>query len=140
MRSIAVASYMNPNKQLNGQSKDFTKNARVFINRDQPLIPEVVVKEDLVKQQEEKLKEIRNKLKIALEDYENFDTEFFNPPAKKRDAKTVLNENNSNEPVVNNKLENGISNKDNQDNEDDDIIIDTPETKLEPKTEPEIVA
>ena len=58
---MAVSCYLNPNKILIGQDKDFSKNARVFIDRDQPLIPAVSIKEEDIKLQEAKLKEIRKK-------------------------------------------------------------------------------
>lgn len=75
LRSVAVACYLNPNKILIGQDKEFSKNARVYIDRDQPLIPAVSIKEEDIKQQEAKLKEIRKKLKLAIEDLENMDIE-----------------------------------------------------------------
>jgi hypothetical protein len=72
---VAVSCYLNPNKILIGQDKDFSKNARVFIDRDQPLIPAVSIKEEDIKLQEAKLKEIRKKIKLAIEDLENMDLE-----------------------------------------------------------------
>ena len=72
---MAVSCYLNPNKILIGQDKDFSKNARVFIDRDQPLIPAVSIKEEDIKLQEAKLKEIRKKIKLAIEDLENMDLE-----------------------------------------------------------------
>lgn len=38
LRSVAASLYLNPNKIISGQEKDFAKNPRVFIDRDQPLI------------------------------------------------------------------------------------------------------
>jgi hypothetical protein len=72
---VAVSCYLNPNKILIGQDKEFSKNARVFIDRDQPLIPAVSIKEEDIKLQEAKLKEIRKKIKLAIEDLENMDIE-----------------------------------------------------------------
>ena len=72
---MAVSCYLNPNKILIGQDKEFSKNARVFIDRDQPLIPAVSIKEEDIKLQEAKLKEIRKKIKLAIEDLENMDIE-----------------------------------------------------------------
>jgi hypothetical protein len=59
-----------------GQDKDFNKNARVFIDRDQPLISAYTVKEEEIKQQEAKLKEMRKQLEQALHEYENFDIDY----------------------------------------------------------------
>lgn len=70
-----MSCYLNPNKILIGQDKEFSKNARVYIDRDQPLIPAVSIKEEDIKAQEAKLKEIRKKLKLAIEDLENMDIE-----------------------------------------------------------------
>jgi len=39
MRSVAASWYLNQTKPLLGQEKDFAKNARIFIDREQPLIP-----------------------------------------------------------------------------------------------------
>jgi hypothetical protein len=39
LRSVAASLYLNPNKIIVGQEKDFAKNPRVFIECDQPLIP-----------------------------------------------------------------------------------------------------
>jgi hypothetical protein len=39
LRSVAASWYLNQNKNLIGQEKEFTKNARIFIDREQPLIP-----------------------------------------------------------------------------------------------------
>jgi hypothetical protein len=38
VRSVAASLYLNPNKIITGQEKEFLKNPRVNINRDQPLI------------------------------------------------------------------------------------------------------
>ena len=38
LRSVAASLYLNPNKIIVGQDKDFSKNPRVFIDSDQPLI------------------------------------------------------------------------------------------------------
>jgi hypothetical protein len=39
LRSVAVSWYLNQNKSLTGQDKEFVKNARIFIDHEQPLIP-----------------------------------------------------------------------------------------------------
>ena len=39
LRSVAASLYLNPNKIIVGQEKDFAKNPRVFIDAEQPLIP-----------------------------------------------------------------------------------------------------
>ncbi len=67
---------MNPNKIILGQDKEFNKNARVFIDRDQPLITAYTVKEEEIKQQEAKLREMRKQLQQALNEYENFDFDY----------------------------------------------------------------
>ncbi len=38
MRSVAASLYLNSNKIIVGQEKDFAKNPRVFIDKEQPLI------------------------------------------------------------------------------------------------------
>ena len=38
LRSVAAACYLNPNKIMLGQDKEFAKNARVFVDPEQPLI------------------------------------------------------------------------------------------------------
>ena len=40
IRSVSVSWYLNQNKALIGQDpKEFEKNCRVFVEREQPLIP-----------------------------------------------------------------------------------------------------
>jgi hypothetical protein len=39
LRSVAASWYVNQTKALTGQEKEFGKNARIFIDREQPLIP-----------------------------------------------------------------------------------------------------
>jgi hypothetical protein len=39
LRSVAASWYLNQSKALVGQEKEFAKNARIFIDREQPLIP-----------------------------------------------------------------------------------------------------
>jgi len=73
LRSVAASWFLNQNKILIGQDKEFSKNARIFIDRDQPLIPQTSVKEDDIKQQEIKVIEMRKKLQLALDDLENVD-------------------------------------------------------------------
>jgi hypothetical protein len=96
MRSVAVSWYMNQNKALLGQDKDFVKNCRIFIDREQPLIPATLIKENEVKRQENKLKELRKKLQQALDDYENFDSLLV------EDVKTEKQNEPKDEPSVNN--------------------------------------
>lgn len=73
LRSVAASWYMNQTKALTGQEKEFGKNARIFIDREQPLIPQTAVKESEVKLQEQKLKQMRKKLHAALKEYELMD-------------------------------------------------------------------
>lgn len=73
LRSVAASWYMNQTKALTGQEKEFGKNARIFIDREQPLIPQTAVKESEVKLQEQKLKQMRKKLQAALKEYELMD-------------------------------------------------------------------
>ena len=39
LRSVAASWYLNQTKPLLGQEKEFSKNARIFIDREQPLLP-----------------------------------------------------------------------------------------------------
>jgi hypothetical protein len=73
LRSVAASWYLNQSKSLLGQEKEFAKNARIFIDREQPLIPQTAVKENEIKLQEQKLKQIRKKIQQALKEVENMD-------------------------------------------------------------------
>lgn len=73
LRSVAASWYLNQSKSLTGQEKEFSKNARIFIDREQPLIPQSSIKEIEIKSQEKKLKEIRKQLQSTLMDLENMD-------------------------------------------------------------------
>jgi hypothetical protein len=109
LRSVAVSWYLNQNKSLTGQDKEFVKNARIFIDHEQPLIPVsrlklttylnllyylkmtnfflifkiLTIKEDDIKKQEAKLKELRHKLCAARDDYESVDTKRGLPATKR---------------------------------------------------------
>lgn len=72
--SIAASWYINQNKILVGQSKDFEKNSRIFVDREQPLIPAISVKEEEIKAQEERIQELRKQIKQALQDLEEMET------------------------------------------------------------------
>ena len=71
LRSIGASWYMSQNKILVGQSKEFEKNSRVFIDRDQPLIPAITIKEEEIKVHEDRIKELRMQIKEALEELDN---------------------------------------------------------------------
>ena len=71
--SIATSWYMNQNKILIGQSKDFEKNSRVFVDREQPLIPAISVKEEEIRAQENRIQELRKEIKQALQELEEME-------------------------------------------------------------------
>lgn len=73
LRSVAASWYLNQTKPLLGQEKEFSKNARIFIDREQPLIPQLSVKEAEIKLQESRVKEIRKQMQAALDELENVD-------------------------------------------------------------------
>lgn len=73
LRSVATSWYLNQSKALIGQEKEFGKNARIFIDREQPLIPQTAVKENEIKMQEQKLKALRKKVQLALKEFESMD-------------------------------------------------------------------
>lgn len=73
LRSVAASWYLNQTKSLVGQEKEFGKNARIFIDREQPLIPQTAIKENELKMQEQRLKQMRQKLKTALKEFECMD-------------------------------------------------------------------
>jgi len=76
---VAASWYLNQNKILVGQDiKEFTKNPRVFIDRDQPIIPAMSIKEDEIQQQEAKVKELRKQMEIALKELKNLDNSLLN--------------------------------------------------------------
>ena len=131
---MAVSCYLNPNKILLGQDKEFAKNARVFIDREQPLIPAVSIKEEDIKMQEAKLKEMRKQLQIALEDFENMDIEDY---LSLNDSKSGLGLVDGDDlvkaSVKKQKIDHHV-----QHNDDDEIIIeddDVSVAKVEPKAE-----
>jgi hypothetical protein len=123
---VAVSCYLNPNKILLGQEKDFSKNARVFIDRDQPLIPAVNIKEEDVKLQEAKLKEMRKQLKLALEDFENMDLDEYLLETKMTPLEQELVKNGVKKLKIDNEINDEII------IEDDDEEVNT---KIEPKIE-----
>ena len=123
---MAVSCYLNPNKILLGQEKDFSKNARVFIDRDQPLIPAVNIKEEDVKLQEAKLKEMRKQLKLALEDFENMDLDEYLLETKMTPLEQELVKNGVKKLKIDNEINDEII------IEDDDEEVNT---KIEPKIE-----
>ena len=71
--SIAASWYINQNKILVGQSKEFEKNSRIFVDREQPLIPAISVKEEEIKAQENRIQELRKEIKQALQELEEMD-------------------------------------------------------------------
>jgi hypothetical protein len=79
LRSVAASWYLNQNKILIGQDiKEFTKNPRVFIDRDQPIIPAMSIKEDEIQQQEAKVKELRKQMEITLNELKKLDDSILN--------------------------------------------------------------
>jgi hypothetical protein len=131
LRSVAVSCYLNPNKILIGQDNEFTKNARVYIDRDQPLIPAVSIKEEDIKQQEAKLKEIRKKLQLAIEDLENMDLDEYFLDAEKPNIESEHQESDLKDVK---KLKVDLT-ENKVDDDDDDIIIEEDEEKILPKVE-----
>lgn len=90
LRSVAASCYLNPNKIMIGQEREgFSKNARVFIDRDQPLISALTVKEEDIKKQEAKIKEMRKKLQLALKDYENLNFDYLDKIDMDSDAEAL---------------------------------------------------
>ncbi|RNA28699.1 Methyl- -binding domain 2 [Brachionus plicatilis] len=124
IRSVAVSWYLNQNKALVGQDpKEFEKNSRVFFERDQPLIPLTKVKEEDLKTQENKIKELRKAIQQAISDYEDLDIEFFEKELRslneelfeqdcveKSDTDSIKNEMQIDEEVVEAKEETAIEN------------------------------
>lgn len=69
LRSVAASLYLNPNKIIVGQDKEFSKNPRVFIDSDQPLIATTLISEEDVKKQETRVKDIRKNLETLIKEY-----------------------------------------------------------------------
>ncbi|CAF0730890.1 unnamed protein product [Brachionus calyciflorus] len=131
MRSVAVSWYMNQNKVLVGQDpKEFDKNCRVFIERDQPLIPMIKIKEDDLKDQENKIKQLRKAIQDALNEYENVDLELLEKELKSLN-KELFNEECQNGPSKLEKEVDSVKNEMQIDEEDeiveikDEIIVDS---------------
>lgn len=94
LRSVAASWYLNQNKILIGQDiKEFTKNPRVFIDRDQPIIPAMSIKEDEIQQQEAKVKALRKQMETTLNELKNLDNSILNAV----DLKCETNTNNEEE-------------------------------------------
>jgi len=73
MRSVAASSYQHPSRTMLGQTREFNKNARVFIDREQPVMPAFSVKDEEVKLQEHRVKKLRKQLALTLQELNEFD-------------------------------------------------------------------
>jgi len=131
LRSVAVSWYLNPNKLLLGQDKEFIKNPRVFIDRDQPLIPAITIKDEEIKQQEKKIKDIREKIRQTMSELENLEHD-----DELGEMADIVEEAETNDNGEVEEKKEGREVEEETTNETEDVDMDA--VKVEPKEEPKV--